>query len=121
MSALGTSFRWRWKTGERVASFSIAYTTERGHFVFALALRVPHCACAEPRNCGLILAHGNDTNVQCGARNSDANAQHLRLLLYAIENSLVSYSHMPPAALHRVSEERFFFSFIDDFASHDRE
>uniref|UniRef100_A0A147BED9 Putative secreted protein n=1 Tax=Ixodes ricinus TaxID=34613 RepID=A0A147BED9_IXORI len=32
-----------------VVSFSIAYTIEREHCPFTLALRVPHCACAELR------------------------------------------------------------------------
>lgn len=36
------------EAGETVVSFNIAYTSELKPCVFALALRVPHCACAEP-------------------------------------------------------------------------
>ncbi|CAN8001928.1 unnamed protein product [Ixodes pacificus] len=46
--SLYSAFRWRWKTGGTIPCFRIAYTSERKHFVFALALCVPHCACAEP-------------------------------------------------------------------------
>lgn len=62
--------------------FSIAYNSERKHRVFALALRVPHGVCEEHKIA--VLAHGYDGHDQRVARNSNANRQRLRLLLFAI-------------------------------------
>lgn len=66
------------ETSERLVIFIIAYTCKHKDCVFALALRVPLCACAEPYNCGFELEHGDDAHVQRVARNSNANAQRLR-------------------------------------------
>lgn len=65
-SARCSIFRCRWKTGEWVACFSLAYTSERKNFLFQLSLRVSNCACAEPKI--LVLDWRMATVRMCNTR-----------------------------------------------------
>lgn len=95
---------------ETVVSFSIAYSMSKR--VACSMLRV--CGA---QNCGLGLAHGDGVHEQLGARNSNANAQHL--LQYTIQNSLVRYNPILAPAPHWNSKECS-FAFRND-VSHDHE